>query len=174
MTYDTFLEEGPWGMLDFVGWQLNATSNKDDFFIDWEEWLWTPPYDNAVLWVSPISMGEWTVGLQNRHFDTDARTLNDLVYYGTNVQFNPSEPSLTLTFALGLHKSHAYGAAPPVIQEQFDQSFTDGKAPIYAQSSFHVGATGDPTTDNWRTIFWNACAQLGTEYDPIEIIMILF
>ena len=162
VTYDKFLAEGNWGLLDMVGWQLDVVSQGDDFFIDWSQERWNPPHENSPAWVSPIDTEGEIVGSLNQYFSTGARTLNKVIDRGMSEPFSPTAAHLFLTFKLGLHKIDAYNAAPPSMQERFDQSFAEGRIPVYAQSAFAVGATGSPTTDAWRTIFGEACEHLGT------------
>ena len=165
VTYDKYLNEGLWGLVDMVGWQLDVTSSGENFRIDWSQERWNPPHENTPVWVSPADTAGHLVGSMNQYFSTGARTLNKVVYRGMAEPFSPSDAYLFLTFQLGLHRIDAYNAAPLSMRERFDESFADGKVPVYAESSFRIGATGFPETDAWRTIFGDACARLGTGYD---------
>ena len=164
VAYDRYLDEGLWGLLDMVGWQLDVTSFGEDFHIDWSQERWNPPHENSPVWVSPADTAGYLAGSLNQYFSTGARTLNKVVSRGMAEPFNPTDAYLFMTFQLGLHKIYAYNAAPPSMQERFDETFADGKVPVYARSSFRIGATGFPETDVWRTIFGDACARLGTNY----------
>ena len=74
VAYDRYLDEGLWGLLDMVGWQLDATSFGEDFRIDWSQERWNPPHENSPVWVSPADTAGylgWFAEPVFQHWRTD-------------------------------------------------------------------------------------------------------